>query len=164
MFSAWGPGRVMLCYLSCDCKFFLWPDFCKGLGEWTGGRDSGEGRAPGSPLLISLGVVHLQPGSESYLEDTPDLPADRLTSSHPWSVREGIFLPSLASPFCVSLEVCGPLALPVFVRWARLWKGPVLHFPLLPSHQLSLQHWEALLESLPSSLLFHSVSSAQTFP
>ena len=71
MFSAWGPGRVMLCNLSCGCKFFLWPDFCKGLGEWTGGRESGGGRAPGSPFPISLGVVHLQPGSESYLEDTP---------------------------------------------------------------------------------------------
>lgn len=176
MFSAWGPGRVMLCSLSCGCKFFLWPNFCKGLGEWTGGRESGGGLVPGSPLPISLGVVHLQPGSESYLEDTPGNQLQlrrslylacrqtRLTSSHPRSVREGVLLPSLVPPFHVSLEECGPLALPVFVGWAHLWKGAVLHFPLLPSPQLSLHHWEALLERLPSSLLVHSVSSAQTFP
>lgn len=111
----------MLCILSHGCKFFLWPDFCKGLGEWTGGRESGGGWVPGSPLPISLGVVHLQPGSESYLEDTPGNQLQlrrslylacrqtQLTSSHPWSVREGVLVPSLMPPFpCVSGGMWSP--------------------------------------------------------
>lgn len=105
----------------------------------------------------SPGVVHLWPGSERYLEDTPGNQLQlcrclylvcrqtQLTSSHPWRVREGVLLPTLVPAFpSVSggiihpSQSMSPPTGPVFVRWARRWKGAVLHFLSFPSPKPSL--------------------------
>ena len=156
--------------------------------DW--GRGEGGGRVEEAKFLAlpsqpSLGVVHLQPDSERYLEDTPGNQLQlcrclylvcrqtQLTSSHPWRVSEGVLLPTLVPPFpSVSGGIIHPSQsmsppTPALSLSGGHIAGKELSYifsPSLPLNSLSLHHWEALLEGFPSSLLFHSVSSAQTFP
>lgn len=90
--------------------------------DWGSGQEEGRAEEAGllglpsrSPweLFIFSQVLRViwktLQGTSSSSAGVFILPVDRLTSSHPWSVREGVLLPSLASPFpCVSGGMWSP--------------------------------------------------------
>lgn len=107
-----------------------------------------EARFLALPSQFSLGVVHLQPGSERFLEDTPGnqlqfcqslylaFRQTQLTSFHPQGVWGHPPPPLVASlPVCLWSIRYSSFSMsslsPVFVRLVHYWKGGAI-FSLAP--------------------------------